>query len=137
MERSLGQRWLTAALVGSFAAIALTLAAVGLYGVVAFGVTRRIREFGSRMALGARGADVMRTVMGRAAMLSAIGIALGVAGALVAATQIESLIYGVNTRDVGTFATCGGVLLAISLAAAAIPARRAAQVDLATTLRVE
>jgi putative ABC transport system permease protein len=70
-------------------------------------------------------------------MLSSIGIALGVGGALVAATRMESLIYGVNTRDVGTFAICGGVLLAISLVAAAIPARRAAHVDPATTLRVE
>jgi putative ABC transport system permease protein len=137
MERSLGQRWLSATLVGSFAAMALTLAAVGLYGVIAFGVTRRLREFGIRLAIGAKSGDVMRHVVLRAATLSSVGIAVGTVGAFLAATQIESLVYGVQTRDVATFMLGGGVLLLVSIVAAAIPARRAARIDPAMTLRVE
>jgi putative ABC transport system permease protein len=137
MERSLGQRWLSAALVGSFATISLVLAAVGLYGVVAFGVTRRLREFGIRLALGATGRDVTRQVIGQAALLSSVGVAVGVAGALFAATLVEGLVYGVNPRDVGTVAACCGVLLAVTLVAAYVPARRAARVDPAMTLRAE
>ena len=137
MERSLGQRWLSAALIGSFAAIALALAVVGLYGVIAFGVTRRIREFGIRLAIGAKSGDVMRHVVLRAASLSSVGIAVGTVGAFLAARQIESLVYGVQTRDVATFMLCGGLLLVVSIAAAAIPARRAARIDPAMTLRAE
>ena len=137
MERSLGQRWLSAALIGSFAAIALALAVVGLYGVIAFGVTRRIREFGIRLAIGAKSGDVMRHVVLRAASLSSVGIAVGTVGAFLAASQIESLVYGVQTRDVATFMLCGGLLLVVSIAAAAIPARRAARIDPAMTLRAE
>ncbi len=137
LERSLGQRWLSAALVGSFATISLVLAAVGVYGVVVFGVTRRLREFGIRLALGATGRDVTRQVIGRAALLSSAGIAVGVTGALFAATLVEGLVYGVNPHDVGTVAACCSVLLAVTLIAAYAPARRAARVDPAMTLRAE
>jgi putative ABC transport system permease protein len=137
MERSLGQRWLSAALIASFAAISLVLAAVGLYGVVAFGVTRRLREFGIRLALGATGGEVTRQVIGQAALLSSAGVAVGVAGALVAAALVEGLVYGVNPRDAWTVVACCGVLLAVTLVAAYVPARRAARVDPAMTLRAE
>ena len=136
-EQSLGQRWLTAVLVGSFASISLALAAIGLYGVISFGVTRRVREFGIRLALGARSGDVMRDVVRRAASLSVAGIVLGTLAALAAAAQMESLVYGVQSRDATTLLLCGGVLLTVSIFAAAIPARRAARVDPATTLRVD
>jgi predicted permease len=137
LERSLGQRWLSAALVGSFAAISLVLAAVGLYGVVAFGVTRRLREFGIRLALGATDGVVTRQVIGHAAVLSLAGVAVGVAAAFFAAALVEGLVYGVDPRDGGTLAACCGMLLVVTLIAAYVPARRAARVDPAMTLRAE
>jgi putative ABC transport system permease protein len=137
LERSLGQRWLNAALVGSFALMALALAAIGLYGVIAFGVTRRAREFGIRLALGANRRDVMRQVILRAMTLSSLGIGIGTAVAFLATSWIESLVFGVRSRDPVTLVVCAGVLLVVSIAAAAIPARWAAQVDPAITLRFE
>ncbi|PYQ01145.1 MAG: ABC transporter permease [Acidobacteria bacterium] len=135
VDRSLAQRWLSTALLAAFAAVSLLLASVGVYGVVAFGVTRRVREFGIRMALGAGRADVSRLVLRQGARLAAVGVAAGLAAAALVSGAMESLVYGVGARDAASFAASAGVLLAVAVLASYLPARRAASVDPAVTLR--
>ena len=106
-----------------------------MYGVVAFGVTRRVREFGIRMALGAGRADVSRLVLRQGARLAAVGVAAGLAAAALVSGAMESLVYGVGARDAASFAASAGVLLAVAVLASYLPARRAASVDPAVTLR--
>jgi predicted permease len=124
-------------LCGCFGALALTLAAVGLYGVMAYAVAQRTREVGIRMALGARRLDVVGMIVREALVPVLFGIAIGTAGALAAARVISSLLFGVAPRDPLSFilAVCG--MLAVALAAAAIPARRASRVEPAIALRYE
>jgi putative ABC transport system permease protein len=137
LERSLAQRWLNTVLLGAFGGIALLLASVGVYGVVAFGVTRRLREFGIRMALGAERSQVTRLVLGRAVLLAAGGTVLGLFAAAVLAGAMQSLVFGVAPRDGLSFAAASAVLLAVALLASYLPARRAASVDPMVTLRCE
>jgi putative ABC transport system permease protein len=113
--------------LGVFGVFALIIASIGLYGVIAFNVTQRRSEMGVRMALGARAMDVARLVLGEAARLSAIGIAIGLVGALAAARVIASLLYGVRPGDPGTFLTVVTVFLIVTIAAASVPAMRAAR----------
>ena len=124
-------------LCGCFGALALSLAAVGLYGVMAYAVAQRTREVGIRMALGARRLDVVGMIVREALVPVLFGIAIGTAGALAAARVISSLLFGVAPRDPLSFvlAVCG--MLAVALAAAAIPARRASRVEPAIALRYE
>jgi macrolide transport system ATP-binding/permease protein len=127
----------TAWLVGSFAALALLLSLVGLYGVIAFSVSQRTREIGVRMALGAERRAVYRLVLGEAGRLSALGIALGTLGSLAAAGLLRGLLFGVRSWDVPTL---GGVAVVLGLSAVLasyVPARRAASVDPVEALRAE
>jgi putative ABC transport system permease protein len=123
--------------LGLFAALALTLAAVGIYGVLSYTVGQRTREIGVRLALGARPADVLRTVVGGGLRLTLSGVALGGMAAGLAAGALGKLLYGVHPLDPVTFATVILVLVAVALVAMAAPARRAARVDPMVALRYE
>ena len=124
-------------LCGCFGALALTLAAVGLYGVMAYAVAQRTREVGIRMALGARRLDVVGMIVREALVPVLVGVAIGTAGALAAARLISSLLFGVAPRDPLSFVLAVWGMLAVALAAAAIPARRASRVEPAIALRYE
>jgi predicted permease len=134
---SVAQNRFAAILVGIFAAIALVLALVGIYGVLSSVVTQRTREIGIRIAVGARPAQVLRLVLGEAAVVIAAGLALGVPGAVFVTRLAESLLYDVSATDPVTFAAVATLLTAAAFAASAIPSRRAANVDPMTTLRSE
>ena len=127
----------TAWLVGTFAMLALLLAAIGVYGVLAYLVTQRTREIGVRIALGARPSSVVGLVAGQLLRLSVAGIGLGVVAALWLAPYIETQLFGVRPRDATTLAAVALALLAIAALASWIPARRAARVDPLTALRSE
>jgi predicted permease len=133
--RSLENRRLPMMLLVLFGSVALVLAAVGLYGVLAFGVTERWREFGIRQALGADARAILALVLTGGLRTSAIGITLGLAGSLALAGFLSSQLYGVAARDAGVFAGVTTTLLAVATAACVIPARRATRVDPAVTLR--
>jgi predicted permease len=137
LETNSAQPRLTAWLVGLFALLALLLAAIGVYGVLAYLVTQRTREIGVRIALGARPRAVLNLVVGHSLRLSAIGVALGVIAAAMLGPKLESLLFGVKARDATTLAVVAVSLLAISLLASYIPARRATKVDPLTALRAE
>ncbi len=124
-------------LLAGFAIVSLTLAAVGLYGLVAYSVTQRTREVGVRVALGARRADVVRVVLSSGLRLVALGVALGVAAALAASRSLGSLVFGVSPSDPATFAGAAAVLVGVALLAHWIPVRRALRIDPATALRAE
>jgi putative ABC transport system permease protein len=124
-------------LLGLFALVALFLAAVGLYGVVAYTVTQRTQEIGLRMAIGAEPGQVLRMIIGGGMKLAAIGVAVGVAGALALANLVASMLYGVTPFDPASYAGTAGVLLAVAALACWLPARRAMRVDPLVALRQE
>jgi predicted permease len=124
-------------LLGSFASVALALAAVGIYGVMSYSVAQRRNEIGIRMALGARPADVLRMVMGEAIGVAAAGAAAGLAAALALTRLMSGLLYGVAATDPATFAGVCGVLSLVALLATFIPARRAVRTDPLDALRSE
>jgi predicted permease len=128
---------LIAALLGLFAVLALVLGAVGIYGVLGYTVSQRQREIGVRLALGARPPEVLRMVLRSGMTLAGVGVALGVAGALVLARVMASILYGVAPHDPLTFGAVVVVLLGVALVACLVPARRAMRVDPAITLRGE
>lgn len=130
------QRFVMRLLVG-FAGIALVLAAVGLYGVISYAVARRAREVGVRMALGASPRDIVGLVIAGGSRAIGVGIAAGVAGALLLTRYLGTLLYGVDARDPATLLAAVIVLLAVALAAHVIPLRRAIRIDPATALRQE
>jgi putative ABC transport system permease protein len=119
------------ALMGAFAALALLLAAIGIFGVIAYMVSRRSLEIGIRMALGARHNDVLRMVMGHGMILALAGIAIGLGGALAATRAMRSLLFEISPSDPWTLTAAAGLFAGV----AAIPARRAVSVDPMTTLR--
>jgi predicted permease len=125
----------TMLLLAAFAAVALTLGAVGVYGVVAYAVARRTREIGVRMALGARATDVLAMVLREGGTLAGIGVALGVAGALATSRVLAGFLFGVTPTDLAVFVSVPAVLGIVALGACVIPARRAARVDPVTALR--
>jgi predicted permease len=122
-------------LLSAFAALALALAAIGVYGVTSFQVAQRTREIGVRMALGARGADVLRMVLGGGMRLVALGVALGLMLALAAGRSLESLLYGVSGSDPVTLAAVPVVLGAVAFVACLVAARRATKLDPLAALR--
>ena len=124
-------------LIGSFAALALTLAVVGLYGLLSYSVAQRTREIGIRAALGAQRRDILRLVLRDGVVTSILGVALGVAAALALTRLMSSLLFGVEPRDWATFSSVSVLLLAVALAASTIPACRAMRVDPLVTLRHE
>ena len=122
-------------LLGLFAAAALTLAAIGIYGTISLLVAERTQEIGIRIALGADKASILRMVLGQGFVLTAIGLALGVAGAMVLTRTLSGLVYGIGTLDPLTFAAVPALLCVVGLLACLMPAHRAASVDPITTLR--
>jgi len=122
-------------LLTAFATVALALAAVGIYGTMAYSVGRRTREVGVRMALGAHRRDVLRLIVGQGMKVTAIGLVLGVAGTLGLSRFIESFVFGVTPTDPATFAAVVLILAVVAALACYIPARRAAGIDPADTLR--
>jgi len=124
-------------LVSMFAVVGVLLAAIGIYGVMAYAVTERTHELGVRIALGANRGDVLRIVLGEAAWLAGWGVVLGVAGAFGATRLIQTLLFGVTPTDTLTFAAIAMLLTATAFVASYIPARRATRVDPMVALRYE
>jgi len=120
-----------------FAGLALLLAAVGLYGVLSYSVMLRTREIGVRMALGARGGDVVRLILRNGLLLTVVGTLLGGAGAMALTRLMQTLVFGVSASDAPTFGAVAGVLLVVAALASYIPARRASRMDPVRALRVE
>jgi predicted permease len=137
IERSAGPQRLAAQLLTTFAAAALLLAALGIYGVVSYAVSRREREIGVRMALGARAGDVLRMMLGEGLRLSIIGVACGIAAALALARLLAAFLYGVSATDPLTYALVAVALTLVAALASLLPARRATRVDPAISLRAE
>lgn len=137
IDRSLGQRWFQTMLLGVFAAIALVLASIGAYGVIAYGVGQRLREFGVRMALGARRRDVTLMVLRRGGMLFALGAVLGLALAAASMRVLSTLVFAVAPNDPVSFVVSTVVLFVVSMAACYVPARRASRVEPSIALRSE
>ena len=136
-SHSIAQPRLTALLLSVFAALALILAAVGIYGVMAFSVTQRTHEMGLRMALGARASDVLALVVGQGMLLAGAGIVLGLAGAFAMTRVLEKFLWGVRPTDTFTFIVVSLLLVAVALLASYLPARRATRVDPMVALRYE
>jgi putative ABC transport system permease protein len=134
---SLATRRLTMVLLGAFAVLALVLASVGLYGVMALTVTQRTRELGIRMALGAERTNIFKLVLGQGMTLMAIGIGIGLVGAVAAGRALMSLLYNVGAVDAGAVLVAVFSLLAVALIACCVPARRATRVDPIVALRYE
>jgi predicted permease len=124
-------------LVGLFAVVALALAAVGLYGVVAFSVTRRTQEIGIRISLGAQSGNILRLVLGEGARMAAFGLVIGIGASLAITRLMSSLLFGISATDPLTFVVVAALLATVALLASYIPARRAMRVDPMVALRYE
>jgi predicted permease len=135
IDLSVARPRFTMLLLGVFGGVALTLAVVGIYGIMAHAVKRRTREIGIRMALGARPSDVLRLVVGQGMRLAVLGLAVGVVAAFAATRLMADLLFGVTATDPLTFAGCVVLLGAVAFAASWIPARRAVAIDPTTALR--
>ncbi len=137
LDQSLATRRTTAILLGLFAGLTIVLAAVGIYGVISYGVAQRTHEIGIRMALGARPQNVMRLILAQGAKLALIGIAIGLAASLALTRLMSTLLFGVSPFDPATFSIVAVLLSLVALAACYIPARRAMRVDPMVALRYE
>jgi putative ABC transport system permease protein len=134
---SISPRRFSAVLVGIFAALALLLAAIGIYGVMSYSVSQRTQEIGLRIALGAQRTNVRGMILGQTLKLTLIGVGLGLAGAFVLARFLASLLFGIGSYDPVTFLGVALLLVGVALAASYIPARRAMRVDPVVSLRHE
>lgn len=137
VSTSLSQQRFNMLLLVSFAGLALLLAAVGIYSVLAYTVKRRVREIGIRMALGAQTSDVIRLVVGEGMRPTMIGVVAGIIGALALGRVVSSLLYGVKPSDITTVGVVSALLIGVALAATVIPAYRATRVEPVSTLREE
>jgi ABC-type antimicrobial peptide transport system permease subunit len=137
VKSTLTQPQLYLTLFSLFAVLALLLAAIGLYGLIAYSVSQRTREFGIRYALGAQVRDVLQLVMGQGARLTALGLVIGLLGAAAVARLMETLLFHTKAYDPFVFAGVVAVLAVIGLLAALLPALRAAKADPVSALRAE
>jgi putative ABC transport system permease protein len=137
IAQSLTTRRLVLVLLLAFAGLALVLSAAGVYGVMSYGVSQRTREIGIRMALGARAGDVLGMILGGAARVLAIGVAVGLLAAALLTRALDSILYGVGALDPLTFAAVPAVIAVVGLLAGAVPAVRAARVDPLESMRAE
>ena len=122
-------------LLALFGAVALVLSAIGIYGVLAFGVAQRVREFGIRQALGANRAAILSLVLKQGLRTAAIGVAIGLAGSFLLSRFLQTLLFGVQPHDAGVFVVVTVLLFIVALAACYIPARRATKMDPMVALR--
>jgi predicted permease len=137
ISRELVKERVTAMLSGFFAVLALLLASIGLYGLMSYGVTRRTREIGVRVALGAQSGRVLRMVLGETLALALFGIAIGIPSALAATRLIASMLFGLSPSDLPTITGTSLLLLLVALFAGYLPARRASGIDPMVALRTE
>ncbi|HKT48158.1 MAG TPA: ABC transporter permease, partial [Candidatus Acidoferrales bacterium] len=137
MSASIATRRFSLILLGTFAALALLLSSLGIYGVISYLVGRQQREIGIRLALGAQRADILRLILGNGARMALLGVAVGLAASWGLTRQMANLLYGVSATDPLTFALVAIALISVALAACYIPARRAMRVDPVVTLRYE
>jgi predicted permease len=135
-EATLGQRRLTMLLLGMFATVALLLATVGIYGVVAYSVAQRTQEVGIRRALGAQQSDILRLILGQSLGMVLAGIAIGIGGAFALTRVMKNLLFHINATDPATFVGIALLFIVVALAGSYIPARRAARIDPMAALRV-
>jgi ABC-type antimicrobial peptide transport system permease subunit len=136
VEEEVGQRRLLVILLGSFAGVALLLALIGIYGVIAYSVAQRTREMGIRRALGAQQSDILRLVVVQGFRLALAGVAIGLVGAYGLTRLMESLLFHVSATDPATFVGVALLFLFVALAASYIPARRATRIDPMAALRI-
>ena len=122
-------------LLGIFGGVALLLSAIGIYGVLAFGVAQRVREFGIRQALGADQKSILRLVLTQGMVTAGIGLLVGLSGAFLVTRLLQNMLFGVGTHDVHVFAGVTVLLLLVAVAACYIPAKRATEVDPMIALR--
>jgi ABC-type antimicrobial peptide transport system permease subunit len=137
VEAQVGQRHLIVTLLGSFAGVALLLALLGIYGLIAYSVAQRTQEVGIRRALGAQHADILRLVVGQGLGLALAGVAAGVGGAVALTRVMKGLLFHVSATDPATFAGIALLFILVALAASYIPARRATRIDPMVALRYE
>jgi putative ABC transport system permease protein len=137
IEGQLGSRQFTMRLLATFAALAVLLAVIGVYGVMSYAVARRTQEMGVRMALGARASQVVRLVLGQGLRTIALGIAIGLAGSVAATRLLSTQLFGVEPTDLLTFASVPIALAIVAMVACYLPARRASRVDPVVALRAE
>jgi len=137
LQLSLAERRFNMLLLGLFAGLALTLAVVGIYGVMSYSVSERTHEIGIRMAVGAGRSDVLKMVMGQGARLAGLGVAIGILGAIALTRLMTSLLFGITPTDPATFIAVAVLMVAVVLLACFVPARRATKVDPTVALRYE
>jgi putative ABC transport system permease protein len=137
VSNSVAARRFNLLLLGLFAALAMTLSAVGIYGITSYAVVQRTRELGLRMALGAERGAVLRLLVGEAGALAGCGLLIGLAAALAVTRVLSSLLYGVGSADPLTFAGVSAGLILIAMLSAYVPGRRATEVDPMVALRGE
>jgi len=137
LANSLGQRRFYMLLLGVFAALALVLAAVGLYGVISYSVAQRTREIGIRVAMGAGRWEILSMVLNNGLRLALVGLAAGQLMALMLTRTLKDLLVGVSSTDPFTLLVTGGVLLMVAIVACCVPAWRATQMDPSVALRFE
>jgi predicted permease len=135
VESEVGQRHLLLILLGSFAGVALLLALIGIYGLIAYSVAQRTQEMGIRRALGAQQSDILRLVVGQGFRLALAGVAVGITGAFALTRVMKTLLFHVSATDPATFAGVALLFLFVALAASYIPARRATRIDPMAALR--
>jgi putative ABC transport system permease protein len=137
VSRTLSQARFSSTLLMTFAALALMLAAIGIYGVMSYAVSQRTSEIGIRLALGAESHDILNMIVGNAARLAGVGLAIGVALALALNRTLTSLLYETAGTDPATFAAVIGVLATVALVASYVPARRASRIPPVEALRYQ